>query len=43
MGEARPQPASIASRLEPPPEAEAPPLVAEALFLCDPLPPGGAT
>ncbi|HYQ81077.1 MAG TPA: hypothetical protein VEP68_06240 [Anaeromyxobacteraceae bacterium] len=38
---ARAQPASIASRLEPAPGAEAPPLVAEALFLCDPLPPGG--
>jgi hypothetical protein len=33
--------ASISARLEDPPDVEAPPLVAEALFLCDPLPPGG--
>jgi hypothetical protein len=39
---ARPQGVSLArSREVPPAAAEAPPLVAEALFLCDPLPPGG--
>lgn len=39
---ARPQEVSLAGSLEVPAQAaEAPPLVAEALFLCDPLPPGG--
>lgn len=38
---ALPQAASAAARLEAALEVEPHPLVAEALFLCDPLPPGG--
>ena len=36
-----PQQAALATGLDLAPEGEAPSLVAEALFLCDPLPPGG--
>ncbi|HEU4384945.1 MAG TPA: hypothetical protein VFR85_15795 [Anaeromyxobacteraceae bacterium] len=36
-----PEPASVAREVDLPAEAEVSPLVAEALFLCDPLPPGG--